>query len=109
LPILRCINCGCIEDAVILENRFHRSEESSKRGVDGRTRMPATTSREYDPGWGRRKGPMNRNAVQPVHFVPGSYCRGLLNRQGRAGMALYMESEPSPAAEELFTWIAGMG
>lgn len=22
LPILRCINCGCVEDAIILENRY---------------------------------------------------------------------------------------
>ena len=24
----RCINCGCIEDAVIRTNRFHRSERT---------------------------------------------------------------------------------
>lgn len=24
----RCINCGCIEDAVIRANRFHRSERT---------------------------------------------------------------------------------
>ena len=27
----RCVNCGCIEDAVVRANRFHRSEKT--RGV----------------------------------------------------------------------------
>jgi hypothetical protein len=27
LPISRCINCGCVEDATILENRFHPQAE----------------------------------------------------------------------------------
>jgi hypothetical protein len=33
----RCINCGCIEDAVIHSNRFRRLE--SARGIPRRSRM----------------------------------------------------------------------
>jgi hypothetical protein len=29
LPISRCINCGCVEDATILENRFQRQDQPS--------------------------------------------------------------------------------
>ena len=28
LPISRCINCGCVEDATILENRFQRQDQA---------------------------------------------------------------------------------
>jgi hypothetical protein len=29
LPISRCINCGCVEDATILENRFQPQGQAS--------------------------------------------------------------------------------
>jgi len=32
----RCINCGCIEDAIVRANRLHRSERT--RGIPRRSR-----------------------------------------------------------------------
>lgn len=31
LPISRCINCGCVEDATILENRFQPQGQATGR------------------------------------------------------------------------------
>ena len=39
----RCVNCGCIEDAVVRANRFRRSEKTRgvrcRRGTDAATVM----------------------------------------------------------------------
>ncbi len=39
-PVTRCINCGCIEDAIVRANRFRRLEKT--RAISRRRRMAET-------------------------------------------------------------------